>query len=336
MQIGTTAASSWQVLSTVAPLWAGRARQGLVRFSRQNVVGAFSALILLVIGIAAITAPLIAPYSPDVSVDLDPETGIAQYRAIRCPPSWVGGSQTIDRFVVECESTSWHQYLLGTDHSGRDVLSRIIHGATISLMIAVLATVAGDSLGAIFGVLSGYLGGKVDLVSQRILEMLMSFPTLILAMILVVGLGPGVWTVIIAIAATRVPFAVRVVRSVVMSVKENVYVDAARAIGATDLRIMVQHIGPQCLASWMVLVTAHLGIVIILEATLGFLGLGVPEPTATWGNMLGSASDTLIPRWWLVVFPGLAITVTVMAFNMFGDSIRDVLDPKMRGARAEH
>ena len=178
----------------------------------------------------------------------------------------------------------------------------------------------------------GYIGGKFDIYSQRVLELMMSFPTLILAMILVLAMGAGVWTVIVAIGFTRVPLSVRVIRSVTLSVKENAYVDAAQAIGASGSRVMLNHIAPQCVAPWLVLATAHLGSVLILEASLGFLGVGVPLPTATWGNMLGgTVAGGLVPHWWMVIFPGLAITTTVLAFNLFGDSIRDALDPKLRG-----
>ena len=329
MQIGGAISTGWSAVYANAPGLAAATVRNVGRFGRRNPIGAFWGLVLIFIAVVALTAPLIVPHDPISDLD---------FNYLRCPPTWLEGTKNIGSLVIKCENPgSWWTYLFGTDHTGRDIFSRIIQGTRTTLQIALIATIVGDALGAMFGVASGYLGGKLDLIGQRILEMLMSFPTLILAMILVVGLGPGVYTVIIAIAATRVPFAVRVVRSVVMSVKENVYVDAARAIGASDLRIMVQHIAPQCVASWMVLVTAHLGIVIILEATLGFLGLGVPPPTPTWGNMLGEAgANPLTIKWWMVVFPGVAITVTVLAFNLFGDSIRDALDPKMRGARAEN
>ena len=268
----------------------------------RNPVGAACGLVLVIIGIVAAAAPLIAPYDP-----LD-----GDFSNMRADPST--------------------QYILGTDFIGRDILSRIIFGSRISLLVAFSAVLLGDILGAIWGIASGYLGGKFDLISQRFLELLLSFPTLILAMVLLIGLGAGVHTVIIAIAITRVPLAVRVIRSVALPVKENMYVDAARAIGASNLRIMALHIAPQCMAPLLVLATAHLGTVIVLEASLGFLGLGIPPPTPSWGNMLGGAvQTTLVPLWWLVVFPGVAITVTVLAFNLFGDTIRDTLDPKLRG-----
>lgn len=156
----------------------------------------------------------------------------------------------------------------------------------------------------------------------------------ILAMAISMALGAGTWTVIIAIAITRIPFGGRVVRAVALSLKEMAYVEAARGIGASALRIMARHILPQCVASYLVLATTHLGVAIIIEASLGFLGVGVPPPTPTWGNMLAdSLNSGLVPPWWLVVFPGLAITITVLAFNLFGDGIRDTLDPRLRGSR---
>ncbi len=275
----------------------------IVNFSQRNPVGAISGLAILGIAFVAVFAPYVATHHP---------TEYADFSALREAPG----------------PAHW----MGTDDIGRDLYSRVVHGARISLFVALVAVLVGDLVGAAWGVASGYIGGRLDIYSQRFLELLMSFPTLILAMILVLAMGAGVWTVIVAISITRIPLSVRVIRSVTLSVKENAYVDAAQAIGASSGRVMVRHIAPQCVAPWLVLATAHLGSVIILEASLGFLGVGVPMPTATWGNMLGGpVAAGLIPRWWMVVFPGLAITVTVLAFNLFGDSIRDALDPKLRG-----
>ena len=275
----------------------------IIHFCQRNPMGAVSGLMIIVIVAVAVFAPWVATHHP---------TDEANFRALREPPS----------------AAHW----LGTDDIGRDLYSRVVHGARISLFVALVAVVVGDFIGAAWGVATGYIGGKFDIYSQRFLELMMSFPTLILAMILVLAMGAGVWTVIVAISITRVPIAVRVIRSVTLSVKEYAYVDAAQAIGASSSRVMIRHIAPQCVAPWLVLATAHLGSVIILEASLGFLGVGVPLPTATWGNMLGGpVAAGLIPRWWMVIFPGLAITITVLAFNLFGDSIRDALDPKLRG-----
>jgi ABC-type dipeptide/oligopeptide/nickel transport system permease subunit len=266
-------------------------------------VGAISGLAIFGIVFVAVFAPYVATHHP---------TEYADFQALREAPG----------------PAHW----MGTDDIGRDLYSRVVHGARISLFVALVAVLVGDLVGAAWGVATGYIGGRFDMYSQRFLELMMSFPTLILAMILVLAMGAGVWTVIVAISITRIPLSVRVIRSVTLSVKENAYVDAAQAIGASSGRVMIRHISPQCVAPWLVLATAHLGSVIILEASLGFLGVGIPMPTATWGNMLGGpVAAGLIPRWWMVVFPGVAITVTVLVFNLFGDSIRDALDPKLRG-----
>src|SRR6185503_11720960 len=180
------------------------------------------------------------------------------------------------------------------------------------------AVLFGTTLGALWGLASGYFGGRFDIISQRLIEFMQSFPDLILAM---------------AIAITRIPFGGRVIRAVVLSLKEMSYVEAARGLGASHLRMMAQHILPQCVAPYLILATTHLGVAIIIEAALGFLGVGIPPPMPTWGNMLADSLNAgLIPPWWLVLFPGAAITLTVLAFNLLGDGIRDVLDPRLRGA----
>ena len=274
----------------------------LRRFSAENPLGLVSGLFLVLIGLMAIFASTVAPKDP-LFIDVD---------ALTTDPS-----------------TS---YVLGTDYSGRDLLSRIIHGTRISLMVAIISVSLGTALGGVIGISSAYIGGRYDMISQRILEIFMAFPALILAMILVAAFGRGLETVIIAITVTRVPIATRVIRSVALGVKEFDYVLAARAIGASAPRIMFRHIAPQCIAPFLILGTAQMGTAIIVEASLSFLGAGINPPTPTWGNMLGGAvGSTLIPHWPLVVFPGVAITITVLAFNLFGDSIRDFLDPKLRG-----
>jgi peptide/nickel transport system permease protein len=169
-------------------------------------------------------------------------------------------------------------------------------------------------------------------VSQRITEVLQSFPDLILAMAISMAIGTGMPAVIVAIAITRIPFGNRVIRSVALTIRELAYVEAARAAGGSSLRIMTRHVLPQCMAPYLVLATTHLGVAIVIEAALGFLGVGIPPPTPTWGNMLAESLTSLVPHWWLVFFPGLAITVTVLAFNLFGDGIRDTLDPRLSPA----
>ena len=213
------------------------------------------------------------------------------------------------------------------------MFSRIIHGSQTSLSVAAAAVLLGTTTGALWGLACGFFGGRFDILSQRAMEFMQSFPDLILAMAIAMALGAGTSTVIIAIAITRIPFGGRVIRSVVLSVKEMPFVEAARGLGASSRRLMFRHILPQCIAPFLILATAHLGVAIIIEASLGFLGLGIPPPTPTWGNMLADSLNAgLVPPWWLVLFPGLAITLTVLAFNLLGDGIRDMLDPRLRGS----
>ena len=257
--------------------------------------------IVLVIVVLAIFADQIAPY--------DPLAG--NYGAVRQPPST--------------------QHLLGTDDVGRDVLSRLIYGARISLAVGFGAVLVGDLLGLVLGVTSGYLGNRFDLISQRLLEVVLAFPSLILATMLLLVLGSGLQTVIIAIAVTRIPSATRVIRSVALATKQLVYVDAARVAGASTPRIMLRHIAPACVAPFLVVFSASLGIAITTEAALSFVGVGVPPPSPSWGTMLsGAAVGKFNPLWWLAVFPGLAITLTVLSINLAGDSLRDFLDPQLR------
>lgn len=280
-----------------------RVGAGLRSFARRSPFSAFWGVVALAIVVMAIAAPLIAPFDPLKS----------DFRAMAKPP--------------------YEKHWFGTDQIGRDVLSRVIYGARASLTVAIGAVLFGTTLGALWGLASGYFGGRFDIVSQRIIEFLQSFPDLILAMAIAMALGAGIDTVIVAIAITRIPFGGRVIRSVVLSLKEIQYIEAARGLGASHLRLMARHILPQCVAPYLILATAHLGVAIIIEASLGFLGVGIPPPTPTWGNMLADSLNAgLVPPWWLVLFPGLAITLTVLAVNLLGDGVRDVLDPRLRGA----
>ena len=195
------------------------------------------------------------------------------------------------------------QSYFGTDQIGRDTLSRVIYGSRSSLIVAIAAVLLRTTTGSLWGLASGYIGGRFDLFSQRCIEFLQSFPDLILAMAISMALGTGMRTVIVAIAITRIPFGGRVIRSVVLSLKEVAYIEAARAVGASPLRIMLLHILPQCFAPYLILATTHLGVAIIIEASLGFLGVGIPPPTPTWGNMLAESLTSLVPHWWLVFFP---------------------------------
>jgi ABC-type dipeptide/oligopeptide/nickel transport system permease subunit len=232
--------------------------------------------------------------------------------------------------LARAQGPSW-QHWFGTDFIGRDVLSRIVHGAKWSLFVAVTSVLLGTTLGAIWAVASAFFGGTFDLLGQRLVEVLLSFPPILLALLLASALGASTWTVILSIAATRVGYGTRIIRSQALAVNAMQYVEAARSLGSSARRIIFLHIAPQCIGPYLILITTSLGIAIVLEATLGFLGAGIPPPTPTWGNMLGDAASMLIPQWHLVVFPGLAIVVAVLAFNQFGDGLRDALDPRLRG-----
>lgn len=272
-------------------------------FFRRAPFSAFWGVVAALIVTMAVAAPAIAPYPPLKS----------DFRAMQKPPD--------------------EKHWFGTDQIGRDTLSRVIYGSQTSLTVALGAVLFGTTVGALWGLACGYFGGRFDMVSQRIIEFLQSFPDLILAMAIAMALGGGLATVIVAIAITRIPFGGRVIRSVVLSLKEMQYVEAARGIGASHKRLMFRHILPQCVAPYLILATTHLGVAIVIEASLGFLGVGIPPPTPTWGNMLADSLNAgLVPPWWLVLFPGLAITITVLAFNLLGDGIRDLLDPRLRGS----
>jgi peptide/nickel transport system permease protein len=271
----------------------------LAAFARRNTLSAAGGIVGLLIIVMAITAPWVAPHEPLKT----------NFRHMNKPP----------------DAQAW----FGTDQVGRDTLSRVIYGARTSLFVAFSAVLLGTTVGSLWGVACGYLCGRFDLASQRVMEILQAFPDLILAMAISVAIGTGLPAVIIAIAITRIPFGGRVIRSVAISVREMSYVEAGRATGASAFRIMRLHVLPQCVAPYLVLATTHLGVAIVIEAALGFLGVGVPPPTPTWGNMLADSITGLVPRWWLVLFPGLAITITVLAFNLLGDGIRDTLDPRL-------
>jgi peptide/nickel transport system permease protein len=220
---------------------------------------------------------------------------------------------------------------LGTDEFGRDVFTRIIYGTRIALLIGFAASFLGATVGAMVGVMSAYLGGKTDLVLQRVLDVMLAFPLLVLALAIVSVLGRSLPNLIIAIAIPIIPRTARVVRASALGAKENVYVEAARAVGSSHLRVMWRHIAPNIMAPFLIIMTAQLGSAILTEASLSFLGLGTAEPTPSWGLMLSGGAPMYAEKApWLAIFPGLAISLAVFGFNMLGDSLRDTLDPKLR------
>ncbi len=279
-----------------------RAVGGVVRFARWSPLTTVALILLVVPVVLALLAPAIAPFDPTLNQD--------------------------SKLVQEPSAT----HIMGTDKLGRDVYSRLLYGTRISLFVAFSAVLLGEALGFLLGVATAYIGGRFDLVSQRLVDILMSFPTLILAMLLMAGLGAGITTIIIAIAVTRIPGSSRIIRSVALSIKGLTYVEAARVVGASHWRVMLRHIAPQCIAPLLVVFSLNLGAAIFAEAALSYLGVGVPPPTPSLGNMLGEQNaQSFKPPWWLVVYPGLAITLIILAANLVGDGLRDVLDPRLRG-----
>lgn len=274
---------------------------GLWTFARRWPLGAAgAAIILLMIG-SAVFAPFIAPYDP---LETD-------FAAQFSPPT----------------TAHW----LGTDAFGRDLLSRIIYGSRTALLVGFASAFMGATLGAMLGVASAYFGGRIDLVVQRLVDIFLAFPIIILALAVVSILGIGISNVILAITIPMIPNCARVVRSSALAVRQMPYVDAARAAGFGYARIIFRHMLPNVMASYLIMLTAFVGQAILLEASLSFLGLGVAEPTPAWGLMLrGAAVEFAESAPWMAIFPGLAISLGVFAFNLFGDSLRDALDPRLR------
>ncbi|PIO44900.1 ABC transporter permease subunit [Phyllobacterium zundukense] len=262
--------------------------------------------VLVVLVLIAILGPVIAPYAPD-----------QQYRdALLIPPSWqIGGRE---------------QFFLGTDAVGRDLLSRLIYGARYSLFIGLIVVTFAMITGVILGVLAGYFRGWVDTLIMRIMDIILAFPPLLLALVLVAILGPGLFNAMIAIALVLQPHFARLTRAAVMSEKNREYVIAAKLAGAGHLRLMFKTILPNCLAPLIVQGTLSFSNAILEAAALGFLGMGAQPPTPEWGTMLAEAREFILRAWWVVTFPGLAILITVLAINLVGDGLRDALDPKLK------
>jgi len=264
-------------------------------------VGIIAAMLFM-----AIFAPLISPHSPiDQSL---PEKLI--------PPVWEEGGTA--------------KYILGTDIFGRDVLSRLFYGARVSMIVTALALLVGGGVGLAIGIVSGYVGGRLDSLLMRIVDAALAFPTILFALLLAVTMGQGLQTIVIAISLLLWARFARVVRGEVLAVKGRDFVALARVHGCSPLRIMATHILPNVLNTFMVLLTLHVGVVIVAEASLSFLGAGVPPPTPSWGLMVAEGRGKISSAWWLSLIPGIAITLVVLAFNLFGDWLRDRLDPKLR------
>ncbi|MBI4200966.1 MAG: ABC transporter permease [Chloroflexi bacterium] len=223
-------------------------------------------------------------------------------------------------------------HFMGTDEYGRDLWARVVGGARLALMVGVVSVLTGSLFGLFAGIVSGYVGGGTDNIIQRLTEVMLAFPSLLLALAVMATLGSGVDKVIIAISISFIPRTVRVMRGTTLSIKENVYIDAVRTIGASPMRIMVRHVLPNVMAPYLIIASSLLGTAILTEATLSFLGLGIPPPHPSWGRMLSqSVAMYAVSAPWMVIFPGLAITWLVLGFNLFGDTLRDIWDPRLRG-----
>ena len=283
-----------------------RGRGRLVRAFRRSTLMTAGFLIIATVVLVSLLAPLVAPHDPI-------EQSLTR---ANLPPFWQA------RGSLESP--------LGTDHFGRDVWSRLLYGARISLTIGVMAALLGAAVGVSAGVLAGYYRGKVDVVVMRIVDLNLAFPLILLALAIAAILGPSLRNLVLVMALTTWMIYARVVRGITLSLREREFVQAARAIGATDRRIMLRHILPNLIAPVMVIFTLELARVILMESALSFLGLGVPPPTPTWGRMLAEGRNYLTVAPWIATFPGLAISITVLGVNFLGDGLRDLLDPRLR------
>jgi peptide/nickel transport system permease protein len=278
-----------------------RARSSVVEFCRRQPLGTFGFALVVLMGILGLGAEWIAPYSPTAN----------DFAAMTEPPSWA--------------------HIMGTDQFGRDLFSRIVFGARTAFIVGFSCAIVGGLTGLVLGVGSAYFGGRLDLVLQRVNDVVMAFPLIILALAVIAVLGSGVHNVIMAITIPLIPRCARVVRSSALSIREVPYIDAARACGFGHSRIILRHMVPNVMAPFLIMLTAFVGQAILAEASLSYLGLGVQEPIAAWGLMLqGGAEEYASTAPWIAIFPGVAIALTVFGFSLFGDALRDALDPKLR------
>jgi peptide/nickel transport system permease protein len=278
------------------PVWSR-----ILRFFRREPLGTFGLLLVVIIAITGIFAEVLAPYNP-----------------------------TANDFTAMTEAPSW-DHLLGTDQFGRDLLSRIIFGARTALIVGLSSAFVGGISGLVLGVGSAYFGGWIDMLMQRVFDVVMAFPLIIMALAIVSIFGTGVHNVIAAITIPLIPRCARVVRSAALVIREVPYIDAARACGFNAARIILRHMVPNVMAPFLIMVTAFVGQAILAEASLSYLGLGVQEPVPAWGLMLqGGAEEYASTAPWIAIFPGVAIMLSVLGINLFGDALRDTLDPRLR------
>jgi peptide/nickel transport system permease protein len=273
----------------------------IFQLMRRKPLGAAGAIIVIVMILMAVFANVLTPYDPVAN----------SFAAMTQAPSW--------------------QHWLGTDQFGRDLLARIIYGARTALFVGFTSSIIGATSGLVLGVGSAYFGGRIDIIFQRVMDVFMTFPLIIMALAVVSIFGTGALNVIIAIVIPFIPRCARVVRSSALAIREVPYIDAARANGFSHARIILRHMVPNVMAPYLIMITSFVGQAILLEAALSYLGLGVQEPTPAWGLMLqGGAEEYALSAPWMAIFPGVAISLAVFGFNLFGDAVRDVLDPKLR------
>ena len=280
----------------------------VLRMLRKQPLGSAGALVIIIMGFAGLFAEQIAPFDPEME----------NFEYMLSPQGTV-------------QEETGKVFYFGTDSFGRDQLTRMIYGARTALLVGFTASFCGAFLGLVLGVASAYFGGTVDLVLQRVCDVFMAFPLIIMALAIVSIFGTGVEMVIIAITIPFIPNCARVVRSGALALKELPYIDAARSVGYSHVRIILRHMIPNVMAPFLIMLTAFVGQAILTEASLSYLGMGVQEPTAAWGLMLqGGAEEYAESAPWVPIWPGVAITLAVFGFNLFGDAVRDVLDPKLR------
>jgi len=270
------------------------------RLIARQPLGVAGAVVALVLAATALFAPVLAPHGPK-------ETAFGQF----VPPG--------------------REFPMGTDQLGRDVLSRVIWGARLSLYVGLVSVLVGVTLGSLWGVFTGYFAGAFDTTSQRVVDCVMALPPIILALSLMAAVGQSVNNVILALTILLTPTAARTVRSVALGIVANPYIEAARASGSSHLRIVLRHVLPNCLATYIVLVTTNISYAIVVEASLSFLGVGAPPDEPSWGGMLTAGTQVMETAPWLIFFPGVAISLAVFALNLLGDAIRDIADPRLRG-----
>lgn len=293
-------AGSTPASATSSPPGAPSARPDWRQILARQPLGAIGLVITLLLVIVALLAPVLAPHGPK-------EAAFGQY----LPPS--------------------REFPMGTDQIGRDVLSRVIWGAQLSLYVGLASVLFGITVGSAWGVATAYFGGAADTGSQRVVDSLMALPPIVLALSLMAALGQSVNNVILALTLLLTPTAARTVRSVALAIKATPFIEAARAAGCSNARIMARHMLPNCLATYIVLVTTNISYAIVVEASLSFIGVGAPPDEPSWGGMLTAGTQAMETAPWMILFPGLAISLAVFALNMLGDAIRDEADPRLRG-----